>query len=193
MYDERHFGMNFRIGDAITATLRFLFFPGDPSLLPHTQYGQEFLNSLYLIALAASIYFGFALFRPMLHRFHMVPRERAMAREIVQQYARAPLDLFKLWPDKSYFFSSSQRCVIAYRVSDNTAIALGDPVGPEAEIETTVREFLNKAKFATSWEPRYLVYGKILELPSAALALRRLSEVKKEKDTLRRSDRTGVR
>ena len=35
-----------------------------------------------------------------------------------------------------------QRCVIAYRVADNTAIALGDPVGPEAEIGATVREFL---------------------------------------------------
>jgi phosphatidylglycerol lysyltransferase len=72
----------------------------------------------------------------------MVLREQAMASEIVQQYARTPLDLFKLWPDKSYFFSPSQRCVIAYRVSDNTAIALGDPVGPEAEIGATAREFL---------------------------------------------------
>ncbi len=39
-----------------------------------------------------------------------------------------------------------------------------------------------KAKFATSWEPRYLVYGNVLELPRTGLALRRLSEVKKEKD-----------
>jgi phosphatidylglycerol lysyltransferase len=53
--------------------------------------------------------------------------------------------------------------------------------------------FRYKAKFATSWEPRYLVYGKILELPRTALALRRLSEVKKEKDALRKSDRRGVR
>jgi len=69
-------------------------------------------------------------------------RERAMANEIVQQYARTPLDLFKLWPDKSYFFSPLQRCVIAYRVAYHTAIALGDPVGPEAEISATAREFL---------------------------------------------------
>jgi phosphatidylglycerol lysyltransferase len=160
--------MNFRIGDAIAATLRFLFFPRDPSLLAHTQYGQEFLNPLYLIALTASVYSGYALFRPMLHRFHMVPRERAMAREIVQQYARAPLDLFKLWPDKSYFFSSSQRCVIAYRVSNNTAIALGDPVGPEGEIETTAREFLKMCR-ENGWTvafyqtlPDFLpVYGRL--------------------------------
>jgi phosphatidylglycerol lysyltransferase len=39
-----------------------------------------------------------------------------------------------------------------------------------------------KAKFATSWEPRYLVYRSVLDLPRIAFALRRLSEIKKEKD-----------
>jgi phosphatidylglycerol lysyltransferase len=69
-----------------------------------------------------------------------------LARKIVQQYARTPLDLFKLWPDKSYFFSPSQRCVIAYRVADNIAIALGDPVGPEQEIGPTVCKFLEMCR-----------------------------------------------
>jgi phosphatidylglycerol lysyltransferase len=130
--------------------------------------GRSSLTRLYLITLTASVYSGFALFRPMLYRFRMVPRERAMAREIVQQYARTPLDLFKLWPDKSYFFSPSHRCVIAYRVSDNAAIALGDPVGPEAEIGTTAREFLEMCR-ENGWTaafyqtlPDFLpVYGRL--------------------------------
>jgi phosphatidylglycerol lysyltransferase len=37
-----------------------------------------------------------------------------------------------------------------------------------------------KAKFATSWEPRYLVYRNVLELPRTALALRRVSEIKRK-------------
>jgi phosphatidylglycerol lysyltransferase len=37
-----------------------------------------------------------------------------------------------------------------------------------------------KAKFATSWEPRYLIYRNIVELPRTAFALRRLSEIGKE-------------
>jgi phosphatidylglycerol lysyltransferase len=36
-----------------------------------------------------------------------------------------------------------------------------------------------KAKFATSWEPRYLIYESFMQLPRIALALRRLSERKK--------------
>jgi phosphatidylglycerol lysyltransferase len=107
---------------------------------------ETLLSSTLLFSLTASVYSGFALFRPMLYRFHMVPRERAMARGIVQHYARTPLDLFKLWPDKCYFFSPSQRCVIAYRVANNTAVALGDPVGPKAEIGATAREFVEMCR-----------------------------------------------
>jgi phosphatidylglycerol lysyltransferase len=146
LLDERHFGMNFHMADATAATLRFLSFLSDPRLAPRTQVGSWFLDSLYLIALTASIYSGFALFRPVLYRFRTAPKEAALAREIVQQYARTPLDLFKLWPDKSYFFSPTRRSVIAYRVADNTAIALGDPVGPEGEIGPTVREFVTMCR-----------------------------------------------
>ena len=142
LLDDLHFGKNFLICDASVATLRFLSLSGDPGLVPRTQCGRWFLDSLYLITLTASAYSGFALFRPVLYRFRIVPGELALAREIVQRYSRTPLDVFKLWPDKSYFFSPSKRSVIAYRVADNTAIALGDPVGPEGETGATVHEFL---------------------------------------------------
>ena len=71
-----------------------------------------------------------------------VSRGCKQATQVVEQYARSPLDIFKWWPLMSYVFSPSGRCVIAYRVANNTAIALGDPVGPGTEIETTVRRFV---------------------------------------------------
>jgi phosphatidylglycerol lysyltransferase len=53
------------------------------------------------------------------------------------------MDYFKLWRDKSYFFSAARDCFIAYKVAGNFAIALGDPVGPPEQIAALVREFLN--------------------------------------------------
>jgi len=76
----------------------------------------------------------------------LVRREDEEVRKIVERYARSSLDSLKLWPPKSYFFSPSGRCVIAYAVSNNIAISLGDPIGPETEIEMTAREFLRKCK-----------------------------------------------
>ncbi len=75
-----------------------------------------------------------------------VGSECVRAAEIVGQYARSPLDLLKLWPSKRYVFSASGDCVIAYAVANGTAIALGDPVGPEAEIEPTTRRFVQLYK-----------------------------------------------
>jgi phosphatidylglycerol lysyltransferase len=71
-----------------------------------------------------------------------VRREDLRARKIVEQYARSSFDSLKLWPPKSYYFSPSGHCVIAYAVANNIAVSLGDPVGPGMEIEVTARKFL---------------------------------------------------
>jgi phosphatidylglycerol lysyltransferase len=68
--------------------------------------------------------------------------EPAQVRSVVEQYGRTPLDFFKEWPEKSYFFSPSGRCVLAYRLAAKVAMVLGDPIGPGAEIEPTSRHFL---------------------------------------------------
>ena len=82
-------------------------------------------------------------------------REWIRASDIVSEYARSPLDVFKLWPSgKTFFFSPLGRCVIAYRVASSAAIALGDPVGADAEIEMTVHAFL-QACHAKGWEPAF--------------------------------------
>jgi phosphatidylglycerol lysyltransferase len=140
--DRKHFDINFHIGDSIATTLRFLSLNGDARLVPHTHYAQWFLFSLYLISASAVVYAGFALFRPVIYQLRTLPRERAIAAQIVEEYSRTTLDYFKLWYDKSYFFSPSHSCFIAYRVAGNVALALGDPVGPEKEIEPTLREFV---------------------------------------------------
>ncbi len=37
-----------------------------------------------------------------------------------------------------------------------------------------------KAKFASHWEPRYVVYRNVLDLPRLALALGKVSELQEE-------------
>ena len=69
--------------------------------------------------------------------------DRTEAEAIVGRYGRTPLDYFKLWPDKLYFFSSSHASVVAYRVAWSIAISLGDPVGPAEELPSVVRSFVD--------------------------------------------------
>jgi phosphatidylglycerol lysyltransferase len=141
LLDPREFGINFSLGDAIQRTLLFLSLVGDPGVVPRTQYARWFLSSIYLVTGSAVAYSIFAIFRPVVYRFRTLPHERKQAQRIVEIHGRSAIDFFKSWPDKAFYFSASERCFLAYRVGAGCAIALGDPVGPEEEIEPTVRGF----------------------------------------------------
>lgn len=141
LLDPNQFGLNFTLADAARRTLLFLSLAGDPTIVPHTRYAQWFLDSLYLITAAAIADSGFALFRPVMYRLRTHPHECEMARRIVEEHGRSGLDYFKTWPDKSFFFSASSRAFLAYRVAGDFAVVLGDPVGPEEEIEALLRRF----------------------------------------------------
>ena len=141
LLDRREFGIDFNLADSIHKTVNFLSLQEDPSLTPQTHYARWFLDSLYLISVTAIGYSLFALFRPVIYIYRTHPQELALARKIVEKHGRSTLDFFKYWPDKSIFFSPSRNCFLAYGVGVNYALVLGDPVGPEEEIETIIREF----------------------------------------------------
>ena len=141
LLEPREFGVNFDWASSIHRTLLYLALVGDPTLAPQTRHAAWFLDSLFLMSALVVIYAVAALFRPILYRFRTLPQERAAARQILERHGRSALDYFKLWPDKSYFFSASQDCFVAYRVDANTAVALGDPVGPPEQVGRAIGEF----------------------------------------------------
>src|SRR5207249_3497635 len=112
-------------------------------LVGRTRHAQWFLESLRLLGIVAGGTGVYSLFRPLAYRLRTLPHERALVQGILGQYGRSCLDFFKLWPEKSYFFSSGERACIAYRVVWGVAVALGDPVGPEEELEGVTRGFLH--------------------------------------------------
>lgn len=140
--DRRDFGIQFHINDAIRETLKFMTFIDDPALVPNTRYARWFLNSLDLVTTVLVVYVFYSVFRPMIYRFRSQRRERLLVKEYIEKHGRSALDFFKSWPDKSYFFSPSENGFIAYRVGNNFALALADPVGPEQEIEDIIRRFV---------------------------------------------------
>ncbi len=136
--DVKDFGINFHWNEAIYETLRYLALIGDSKLIPYTRHARWFLDSLKLITAIGIGYSIFALYRPVRYRFLTLPREREQARKILEQHSQHALDYFKIWTDKSYFFSASGKSFLAYSVSGNFAVVLGDPVGPPEEINEIV-------------------------------------------------------
>jgi phosphatidylglycerol lysyltransferase len=100
-----------------------------------------FLDSLALMTVVMTVYAFVLLFRPVVYRLSVVPQQRAAAGELVRQHGRSSLDFFKLMPGKSYFFAPSGRAFLTFSVAGGFALVLGDPVGPEEEIESTIHGF----------------------------------------------------
>ncbi len=141
LLEPRDFGRAFPLAEAADRTLRELAFLGNPDLHPATRHGRWFLDSLRLAGGLAGLLLAWSLFRPLAYRLRTAPQERAEVEALVALYGRSPLDYFKLWPDKSYLFSSTRAGVIAYRTAWSVAIGLGDPIGPPEEIPALVVTF----------------------------------------------------
>jgi len=140
---DKDFGIDFTLVEAFVRTLREYALFGNDDLIPYTRQGDWFMDSLDLAGVAAAGFGAYSMFRPVAYRFRILPHERQEAKSILERYGTSSLDFFKIWSDKSYFFSKDREAFIAYKMSNNVAIALGDPVGPEQELEDSTRAFLS--------------------------------------------------
>lgn len=141
LLDRRGFGINFSIKESMIQTFQQIAFI-DTGIIPKTRHARFFLTSLHWIAVVSALYFTSLLFRPIVFRFRTGEQERDRAKRIIEAHGHSPLDYFKYWPDKTFFFSSSGEGVISYGVHKGIALVLGDPVGPQHEMEETLRSFI---------------------------------------------------
>jgi phosphatidylglycerol lysyltransferase len=142
LLDRRDFGVNFSFGGALVRTLREFFFVGNRDLVTQSHYARWFMDSLDLMGVLAFGFSAYSIFRPVAYRLQVVPQEIAEARDIIAKHGRSSYDYFKVWPDKSYFFSDTRKSFISYKTVMSVAFILGDPVGPDDELEDTAGSFL---------------------------------------------------
>ena len=142
LLDEQDFGIDFHLSEAFVRTLRAYTLIGNGDLVPRTYQATWFLYSLGLAGLIVGGFAAYSLFRPLAYRLGTLPNERHEAKLVLEGHGTSSLDFFKLWPDKSYFFSENRETLIAYKQAADVAIALGDPVGLEQELEATTQAFV---------------------------------------------------
>lgn len=143
LLDKKDFGIEFTLADSLTRTLREFTLVGNSDLVAHTRHAVWFLRSLDLLGLVAIGFGLFSLFRPVAYQLRTLPQEREQMKRLLEQYGGSAVDYFKLWRDKSYFFSSDRRCGVAYRTVWGVALGLGDPVGPRNEMADFLRSWLS--------------------------------------------------
>ncbi len=137
---DRHYSVNFGFWEALrqTAVMFTQFY--DPGLVPITGFGRFFADSIYIIGAVTFGYAGYMLLRPVFVHNLATDEERARARAIVEAYGHSSLAGALLFNDKRYLFTPGHS-VIGYARVGNTAVALGDPVGPAEDLSASIREF----------------------------------------------------
>lgn len=109
---------------------------------PVTRHGVWFVDSARIAFLTA---FGLGLIQilsPVVYRVRTTLRERYRVELILEKYADSALAFFALLPDKAYFFSAIGNAFLAYRVSSNTAVVMGDPIGRLDEFGELIDSFM---------------------------------------------------
>jgi phosphatidylglycerol lysyltransferase len=144
LIDERAFGTDFGLWQAIVETLRLFFSLGMHGATPHTRFGSWFVDSLTFVGIVSVAYATFSLVRPVIWRRRTLPSDRRLAAEMIDRWGDSSLDFFKTWNDKYFFFSSNRQGVISFGQARSSAIALGDPVASDPhEFERVLAEFLD--------------------------------------------------
>ena len=138
--DRSHFGVDFTWKQSIFYTIySFLLFK-DNGLVPLTHFAKEFKDINVVLGFISWIVLLLAFFRTkkyVNHEGNNVER----AQYLLKEYGNSSLDYFKIMDDKLFFFSEFSEGFIAYRVANNFAVVLEEPVSEEDEKEDIITEF----------------------------------------------------
>ena len=85
---------------------------------------------------------------------------RARAVDLVDRWGWDTLSPFALRGDRSYFFSSDGRAMIAYGYLGGFALGSGDPIGAEESVPLVVDEFIEHCRLH-GWQPAFLATREI--------------------------------
>ena len=134
-------------------TLRLFLAPGSVVMTPITPFGVSFTGSIYTLMLITVVSALLLLSRSVVVRIPATPQERERAEAIVESHGRSSLARMALLEDKSYYFSPGGS-VVAYVAKNGFAVALGDPIGPAADIPDAIRGFRAYAR-KNGWQAAF--------------------------------------
>jgi phosphatidylglycerol lysyltransferase len=159
---DREFVRPISFAQALKDSLRLMFILPASQAAPRTHHGSWLVDSVRVAFLFVMVLGFLQLVRPIIYRRYTTRRERDRVRWLLEKYSDSSIAYFALLPDKLYFLSDSGNAVIVYKTVGANAIAMGDPIGDQAEFPALLSQFLEYCDL-NGWacafhqaRPRYL-------------------------------------
>ena len=131
--NSRHFGMTFTLTNSFRHTLENFLFLNTGGLKPLTHFGHGFLWSINVLGAGSVFLLFYGLIKPYIFERRIEKEEFQQARMLIEKHGRSSSDYFKVYFDKLLFFSKNKDAFIAYRVANNFAVVLEEPVCADDE------------------------------------------------------------
>lgn len=123
-----HFAMGLSIWNVMNATIESFVFLNVQAGVPTTFLGQGFIYSLNFLGAWSISLFIYLSLKPVLQQNTAIARDKDLAQELLKRYGRSPVDYFKTYGDKSFFFNDTETGFIAYKTTIGFAVVLEGPV-----------------------------------------------------------------
>ncbi|UDY35407.1 lysine--tRNA ligase [Dermatobacter hominis] len=130
---------------------------------PYTYQGSFatwFPASLVVLGVLGLLLLLWLLLRPAVAAAGGTVDGRARAEALVDEWGWDTLAPFALRGDRSWFFSSDGRAMIAYGYLGGFALGSGDPIGDPASVPLVVDEFIEHCRHH-GWQPAFLAAREI--------------------------------
>lgn len=139
--DPRHFGEDFTWEQSIIHTLRSFLLVEDDSIVPVTRFGREYILLVRGLGFFTWMFLFFSLIRTDKNKVKTGETQREKAKLLLQRYGNSAVDYFKVYKDKLIFISAVFDGFVSYRISENFAVVLAEPVCAEEDKLSVLKEF----------------------------------------------------
>lgn len=141
LIDKRHFGIDFTWNQSIYYTFQSytLFYTDLPKAA--TPFGRDFISITKFLGFISWLFLILALLIPFKFDFENEENEENSAKELINKYGSSALDFFKISKDKSLYFSENREGFVSFKIANNFAVVLEEPVCDEEDKLFILREF----------------------------------------------------
>ena len=141
-FERDHISPDLSIGGVVETAFKGLVGLDGPYTYERPLFRDFFSDALLVLGIAGAAALLYLVLRPLVQRRPPDEAARMRAREIVRAHGSDTLAYFALRRDKSYFFSSDGRSLVAYVYVRGHAMVAADPIGPPEDTAKTLDEFL---------------------------------------------------
>ena len=139
--DKRHFGIDFSWRQSLLFACRNFLLMNDEGINPLTRFGHEFIWMAHSLGFIAWSFLVFTMVKPYFHGKPRISTSQDRAHELVERFGDSPVDHFKTYRDKLFYFSEKFEAFIAYRIAHGFAIVLEEPVCADEFKIAVLQEF----------------------------------------------------